>query len=289
LGTFGDRRVTVKRFWLVLAMVAVMMALPTMAAAEGMDHIVGGGDTLSALADKYLNDPKAYMEIAVATNGKNAEDPSYAFIEDPDLIRVGWKLLIPAEAIVTVAEEVEEEAERPAVEAPPGEGKIAFAVIEPSAYLDLYRLYLVNPDGTGLTGFRDDASEPAFSPDGDRILYRSWAENDLGLMVETFDGTARYRIGTSFEDGHATWSADGNLIVFDSQREEDRRFRVHTATIDGVSESIVKVGNKELLGERPALSPKADRIVFRDIGGAEPGLGILHLGGGGIMPLTDGG
>jgi len=279
----------VKSFWLVLTMVAVVMALPAMAAAQGMDYMVERGDTLSSIATRYLGNPGAYLEIVEATNSMNAEDASYAFIENPDLIRTGWKILIPAEAGIIVVETVEEVAEQPEVEALPGEGRIAFSVIEPSAYLDLYKLYFVNPDGTGLTKFRDHASEPAFSPDGDRIAYRSWAENDRGLMVETFDGTARYAVGKAFEDGHAAWSADGDLIVFDSQREEDRLYRVHTATIDGVSESIVKVGARELLGERPALSPQADRIVFRNTGGAEPGLALVHLGGGGIVPLTDGG
>ncbi len=277
-----------KSFWLVLTMVAVVMALPAMAAAQGMDYMVERGDTLSSIAGQYLGNPSAYLEIVEATNSMNAEDASYAFIENPDLIRTGWKILIPAEAVMMVTEEVEEIAEQPGVEALSGEGRIAFSVIEPSSYLDLYKLYFVNPDGTGLTKFRDHASEPAFSPEGDRIAYRSWAENDRGLLVETFDGTARYAVGKAFEDGHAAWSANGDLIVFDSQREEDRLYRVHTATIDGVSESIVKVGARELLGERPALSPQADRIVFRDTGSAEPGLAIVNLGGGGIMPLTEG-
>ena len=278
-----------KRFWLILAMVAVVMALPVVAVAQGMDHMVESGDTLSSIAARYLGSPADYLEIVEATNAMSAEDITYAFIENPDMIRAGWKILIPAGAVAATAEEAEEAVEQPGAEAPLGQGRIAFSVIEPSSYLDLYRLYFVNPDGSGLTKFRDHASEPAFSPKGDRIAYKSWAENDRGLVVETFDGSARYPVGGAFEDAHAAWSEDGNLIVFDSQRESDRLWRVHTVTIDGLNESVVKVQSRELLGERPALSPDAARVVFRDTGGAEPGLAIVHLGGGGRVPLTDGG
>jgi len=279
----------VKRLWLILAMVAVVMALPVVAVAQGTDHMVESGDTLSSIAARYLGSPGAYLEIVETTNAISAEDATYAFIENPDLIRAGWKILIPAGAVAATAEEAEEAVEQPVAEALPGQGRIAFSVIEPSSYLDLYRLYFVNPDGTGLTKFRDHASEPAFSPKGDRIAYRSWAEDDRGLVVETFDGSARYPVGGAFEDAHVAWSEDGNLMVFDSRRESDRLWRVHTVTIDGLNESVVKVQSRELLGERPTLSPDADRVVFRNTGGAEPGLAIVHLGGGGIVPLTDGG
>lgn len=59
-----------------------------------LDIIVQRDDWLSKLADKFYGDIFAYPAIFEATNAKNAEDPSYALIEDEDLIEPGWKLCI---------------------------------------------------------------------------------------------------------------------------------------------------------------------------------------------------
>jgi para-nitrobenzyl esterase len=57
--------------------------------------VVQAEDWLSKLADKFYGDPLAYLAIAEATNAKNAADPSYAKIENVDLIEPGWKLCLP--------------------------------------------------------------------------------------------------------------------------------------------------------------------------------------------------
>jgi len=91
---------------LVIVMLAVLV--PTTLAAppaqEGQEYIVVADDWISKLADKYLGNPLAWPAIFEATNKKQAEDPSFAKIEDPNLIETGWKLWIPgmedAEAIL---------------------------------------------------------------------------------------------------------------------------------------------------------------------------------------------
>ena len=80
---------------LVLSTVLGSGAVPALASPEV--YIVKAGDTLWGLAEEFLGDGFRYMEIVEATNAKHAEDPSYAFIERPDLILVGWKLEIPVE------------------------------------------------------------------------------------------------------------------------------------------------------------------------------------------------
>jgi branched-chain amino acid transport system substrate-binding protein len=58
------------------------------------DVIVQIDDWLSKLSEKFYGDVLAYPAIFEATNAKAAEDPSYALIEDEDLIEPGWKLCI---------------------------------------------------------------------------------------------------------------------------------------------------------------------------------------------------
>jgi len=77
----------------VLLISFLLICLPATVFAE--EYIVVKGDTLFKLAAKFLGDGNRYLEIVEATNTKSATDPSYAFIENPDLIEVGWKLEIP--------------------------------------------------------------------------------------------------------------------------------------------------------------------------------------------------
>jgi nucleoid-associated protein YgaU len=73
--------------------------------AESQDYVVQTDDTLSRLADKFYDDPLLYPAIVAATNARVAEDDSYTFISDPDVIDVGQKLRIPtlAEAELLLA------------------------------------------------------------------------------------------------------------------------------------------------------------------------------------------
>jgi len=54
------------------------------------------GDTLWGIAEKYFGNGFAYKAIIAATNEKNVEDGTFAFIVEPDLIYPGDKFWIPS-------------------------------------------------------------------------------------------------------------------------------------------------------------------------------------------------
>lgn len=58
--------------------------------------IVQADDWLSKIAEKVYGDVFAYPAIAEATNAKQAEDNSFALVENVDVIEIGWKLCIPS-------------------------------------------------------------------------------------------------------------------------------------------------------------------------------------------------
>jgi len=62
------------------------------------DVVVQADDWLSKLADKFYGDVLAFQAIVQATNQANAADKSYAQIDNPDIIEIGWKLCIPSVA-----------------------------------------------------------------------------------------------------------------------------------------------------------------------------------------------
>lgn len=88
-----------RSFSLLLVVVMLAVLVPVAGAApraQGEEYIVRAGDWLSKLAEKYLGDPMLYMAIVLATSKKYGEDPSFAYINDPDFIEPGWKLWIPS-------------------------------------------------------------------------------------------------------------------------------------------------------------------------------------------------
>jgi ABC-type sugar transport system substrate-binding protein len=85
---------------LIVTIALLVAVVPTASAApplqEGQAYTVQKDDWMWKLADKYLGDKYAYPAIAIATNAKHAEDTTYAFIWNMDLIEVGDKLYIPS-------------------------------------------------------------------------------------------------------------------------------------------------------------------------------------------------
>ena len=72
--------------------------------AAGEAYIVQPNDWLMKIAGKFYGDANAYRVIVEATNAKAAEDPSFAVIDAPSLIRVGQKLWIPAQPVTAEGE-----------------------------------------------------------------------------------------------------------------------------------------------------------------------------------------
>ncbi|MCK4472096.1 MAG: LysM peptidoglycan-binding domain-containing protein, partial [Anaerolineae bacterium] len=87
---------------LALVMVVNLLAAGVVSAAppqqEEVTYTVKLGDTLWALAEKYLGSGAGYPAIVMATNAKQAEDDTFAYIARPDLIHPGWKFAIPSAA-----------------------------------------------------------------------------------------------------------------------------------------------------------------------------------------------
>jgi len=82
--------------FVVLLTLGVGAASAAPPAQEELTYTVKLGDTLWALAEKYLGSGPAYWAIAGATNDRYATDSSFAKIDNPSLIHPGWKLLIPS-------------------------------------------------------------------------------------------------------------------------------------------------------------------------------------------------
>ena len=82
------------RILMVLAMLAtsLLAVVPVLAEEPASTYTVVAGDTLFEIARDQLGVGDRYLEIVELTNKLNAADDTYAFIENPDLIEIGWVL-----------------------------------------------------------------------------------------------------------------------------------------------------------------------------------------------------
>src|SRR5574341_1496456 len=80
---------------LSLAPVTSVLAAPPVQAG-GKVYTIQKDDWLSKLSDKEYGDVLAYPAIVYFNNLKASEDRTFTFIDNPDVLEVGWVLYIPS-------------------------------------------------------------------------------------------------------------------------------------------------------------------------------------------------
>ncbi len=144
-------------------------------------------------------------------------------------------------------------------------GTIAYPVFNGNDY----DLYLGKVDGSGTRFYRAHASQPAFSQDGNRIAFHSWAGDSRGLVTMDVTGANPNLISNFVEDQLPTWTVDGAEIVLLSRRSGGRQSQL--IRVDGATE----LGESTILGEGEYPSIGATgQLTFKGWGNTAFGLRI---------------
>ena len=120
-------------------------------------------------------------------------------------------------------------------------------------------LFSITADGTKttrLTDTKETEQHPAWSPDGQKILFtRGEAMSNIDIYKMNQDGSGIVRL-TEHEqrDQRACWSPDGNQIAFVSQRDGEKAVWIMNA--DGSNK------RKLIAGREPSWSPDGNQIAF---------------------------
>jgi tol-pal system beta propeller repeat protein TolB len=142
----------------------------------------------------------------------------------------------------------------------PDGGKLAFHATEGS-YVDIF---VVNPDGTGLTNVTATASfhegSPTWAPDGQHIAFWGYpSDGGYDVFRMNADGTGVQRLTThSARDLAPAWSPDGSKIAFVSERDGD--MDVYVMNPDG--SGVVQLTNDSFEPISLAWSPDGTQIAF---------------------------
>ncbi len=132
-----------------------------------------------------------------------------------------------------------------------------------------FEIWVMNADGTDahpLTTAAGRDIEPAWSPDGTRIVFASARddERNLQLYIMDADGSNQRRLFSdvlSWDNWSPDWSPDGQTIAFQSNRDVIQNgFDLYTVNIDGTNERPLFVGKGNQY--HPDWSPDGKAIAF---------------------------
>jgi len=165
----------------------------------------------------------------------------------------------------------------------PAIGRILYSIKDPVAgHYDVMQ-QVVGRSASAQTVI-PNATQPALRSDGVRMAFRNQQGNMAG--ISSFDPATglMLRFTEYAEDSAPSWNPAGSRLVFASNREGDRRWRLYLvwAEVNGGTDTLG-------FGEAPSWHPAADLIVFRgcDQSGNNCGLWTMSSSGGSRAPLTN--
>jgi predicted anti-sigma-YlaC factor YlaD len=154
-------------------------------------------------------------------------------------------------------------------------GTIAFPLFDGT----MYQTYLIHPDGANQrTVPLPGVSEPALQPKGSgaMLVARSWNDpkGPRTLITSKVDSPQLQSITNFWEDAQPDWSPTENRVIFASQRESDRLWRLYSAWGDGSLEQ-----NLRRQGKSPTFAPDGHRFAYEGCNdsGNECGLWVTNL------------
>jgi TolB protein len=171
---------------------------------------------------------------------------------------------------------------------PGGNGKIVFTSSRdaPGCFPQCGEVYRMGQDGasqTRLTNNAADDSHPAWSPDGLKIAFTSYRDDEGDIYLMNADGSGQTRL---VEGIQPAWSPDGQKIVFSSGRKAN--FEIYVIGVDGTG--LTRLTDDPLIDMQPVWSPDGQKIAFSSSrGGASYDVYTMNTDGTGVTKVTSGG
>ena len=161
-----------------------------------------------------------------------------------------------------------------------------------------FEIYVMDADGgnpQNLTNNPNDDRYPAWSPNGNRIVFSSEREGhfrgEVGITSELYvmdaDGGNQQRLAENRRhDWFPAWSPEGKRIAFASDRKGDlENFEIYVMDADGQNEQ--KLTNNRDYDWDPSWSPDSKRIAFMSDRNGSTDIYVIDADGGNLQNLTN--
>jgi len=160
-------------------------------------------------------------------------------------------------------------------------GRIVFPVFDAAA--GAYNIFSAGPDGSNRKLIAAEASQPALSPNGQRIAFRSWKADNRGLIERAVEGGDMWRFNTFVEAARPVFAPDGQSLLFHSR--EGGKIPAIYRTV-GTDHQVLRREGGPIQGESPAWTPDGNRFVYKGYLGGGYGLILSNLDGSFPLQLT---
>jgi WD40 repeat protein len=148
-------------------------------------------------------------------------------------------------------------------------------------------IYTVRSDGADpvrLTNNNAADADPAWSPDGARIVFTSTRDGTRAIYVMSEDGSGVNRLTPLTQDSfRPAWSPDGSQIAFASAR--DGNTDIYVMNADGTGER--RLTNHAALDSDPAWSPDGVKIAFTSERDGNARIYVMNGDGSGVTRVTN--
>jgi Tol biopolymer transport system component len=153
------------------------------------------------------------------------------------------------------------------------------------AHQNLFDLAEGRTLGRSLTGGPTIDRQPAFSPDGRRVVFSSDRAGSLDLWsLELATGAVRRLTFDAADDWDPQWTPDGKHLLWSSNRSG--HFEVWIAEPDG--SGARQVTSDGVDAENPTMSLDGSWVVYSSSNPAAPGIWKIHPDGSGATRLLSG-
>ena len=155
-------------------------------------------------------------------------------------------------------------------------------------------LFVANADGTDVTAIAEGAGledEPAWSPDGTQIAYRSNGEQGHSLYIAEADGSGARTLIECHYCSSPSWSPDGSRIAFVTGKPsgEDGFDDLEIATIDASGLGLEVLTASATAKSHPVWSPDGGSIAFQ--AGVDSDYAtdvyVMSADGSSLQPITE--
>jgi Tol biopolymer transport system component len=152
---------------------------------------------------------------------------------------------------------------------------------------DSQDVWSINADGTGLVRLTESPwreFQPALSPDGRLVAYRSEPSDYPELWVMNADGSGQHQLTS--EGGFPAWSPDGSKIAYAPPGGPSGRSSIAIMYPDGSGQRRLPDTD---FGENPSWSPDGKRIVYTSAHTGERLMYVVDVEGSQVVGLSSAG